>query len=388
MSSPSLEDLFTTSTRDEVLAELLDIGTTLELPTTSWRVGGVTRIILKIVSQKFSDLISVMVLIAKGGLLDYATKGWLTLLARSVYNVERRLSSAATGELTLTNSSEVLVTYAAGEVHFGNAVTGRTYNNAEDINVAAGGTQTLDIVADVPGAASSAGAGEITVMVSAISGVACSNAASVVGLDEETDPELRQTCREKLAALSPNGPQDAYAYFAKRAVRADGSSIGVTRVQTYANSPSSYVRVYVATASGGVTGTVGDVSTDLGAVDYTIQTKVVPTGTTAEIFTAAAHPIIWPITVYLSRLNTRTPTEVKQAVLDLLTSYYPTTPIGGFDIGAGGRIFVAAIIGQVFRADENIVEVTIPAADEVLTENEVATSGNVIADITVVQLTA
>src|SRR5688500_10671123 len=91
----SLSDLFSTQTRDEVTATLLDVLTSLELKVTAWQPGQPIRTMLYGIGQKFADNSVVRSEAIKGGLLDTATAGWLTLLARAVYRVERNLASHA-----------------------------------------------------------------------------------------------------------------------------------------------------------------------------------------------------------------------------------------------------------------------------------------------------
>ncbi len=391
--SLSLSDLFTPLTRDEVLESLIEIAQAVGLPATSWQTGSVGRTILVVFAQKFSDMTEVISLVAKGGLLDYATGGWLRLLARSVYGVEFIAATFATGTVTLTNASLVSYTggsaIAAGDIHFVNTTSGKTYTNTTGGDLAAsGGTLDVTVIADEVGTDSNASAGEVDALVTVLPGVTCTNAAPVVGLDDETDPDLRQRCRDKLASLSPNGAAAAYSYFSKSAVNSSGIPIGVTRVKVIGDSPISQVTVYVAKAGGGVTGTAGDPSTDLGAINLLLQTKCVPTGITMTLASAVVHNIAVTCTVYVSADSTLTATEMKNLVVAKITSYFATVPIGGFDIGSGGRVFLDAIIGQIFQASPFITQATIatPTVDVVMAENEVPVNITVAADVTVVQL--
>jgi phage-related baseplate assembly protein len=115
--------------------------------------------------------------------------------------------------------------------------------------------------------------------------VTVTNAAAFVGTDEETDVDLKVRCVAKLGSLSPNGARDAYNFIARSATRADGSPIGITRVRTIPDGIGG-VDVYLATPSGGVTGTSGDPLTDLGAVAAAIWETTEPLAVEATVASA------------------------------------------------------------------------------------------------------
>src|SRR5690606_14818917 len=101
----------------------------------------------------------------------------------------------------------------------------------------------VDVIAFEAGSASSSSAGEITEIVTTMLQVTCSNPVALIGRDEESDPALRQRCRDSLGALSPNGPQAAYEYWAKSALRADGQPVNVNRVWVSTASSIGHVTV-------------------------------------------------------------------------------------------------------------------------------------------------
>ena len=57
-------------------------------------------------------------------------------------------------------------------------------------------------------------------------GVTCSNAAAVLGRDDESDVALRARDLTKLGALSPNGAPGSYEYWAL-SIRKDASGVAV-----------------------------------------------------------------------------------------------------------------------------------------------------------------
>ena len=369
-----LADLTTPLTVAEAKQAIYDAIAAQGVSTTNWKPGATARTIvagLAIVLAAFSTL---QALIAKSGFLSLAEKDWLTLVARHVYGVERDLGTFAAGEITLTNAGGGVYSGDAGDlVFYSSAGSLKSYRSTAAYSLGAMGTTTVAIEAIEIGASSTVGAGEIDTMVTTLTGVTCSNAAALVGMDAETDAALRVQCEAKLGSLSPNGPRDAYTYLAKSAKKADGvTPIGVTRVLTVADGVGG-VDVYVATASGSVTGTVGDLATDLGRVDEAIQTQCAPLGITARV--QSASPLAIDITYELWLLDTSGLTDplVEAAVLAALLTYVTTQPIGGVVISpAAGKVYVSAletVIGAAVRAatttDVYVVKVavTLPAAD-------------------------
>lgn len=73
------------------------------------------------------------------------------------------------------------------------------------------------VIADVRGTGSNAGPGDITTTVTQANGVGCFNVLAGAAANYETNVDYATRCQLKLAALSPNGPSDAYVYFAKSA---------------------------------------------------------------------------------------------------------------------------------------------------------------------------
>lgn len=74
-------------------------------------------------------------------------------------------------------------------------------------------TQAL-FQADFLGSVSNAGVGSVSTTVTQATGVACFNTTAWSGSDYESNAKYAARCRLKLAAVSPNGPSDAYVYFA------------------------------------------------------------------------------------------------------------------------------------------------------------------------------
>lgn len=380
MTTPSLGQLYTPLTADQVLQSILQIAEEIGFPITAWQAEGVAREILAIVAQLGATFSDVAVTLASLGLLDYAEGQGLTLVAFELYDVERIEATSGTTTVTLTNTSNVLTPVAPGDLTFENVVSGYTYTNTTGGNLNAHDTLDITVEAVQPGTASNAAAHQILGMVTPIPGVSCDNADPLVGTDEESDDALRERCRESLARMSPNGPRDAYNYIAKTTFRPDGSSAGVTR--TAVTDGNATIIVYLASSSGPVA------PSDVALVNTNIQSNCVPTGFTATVVGATTVDVPVTATVYLSQGSTLDSGQATQLVQAQLLTYFAQIPIGGYDRGLGGKVFREAITGQIFQASNQFIEVTLtaPAADVSLAANQVAVLTNVtitaVANIT------
>lgn len=317
----------------------------------------------------------------RGGLLDYASGTWLTLLARNLFGVERIGLTFATVTVRFTNAGAGSYNFADGEVVVSNGLV--TYRAAAFALAPFGsdGAQVdVSVTCTVAGSSGSTDAGTIETLVTEFSGVECTNAAAANGTDEETDEQLRERCRLSRAALSNAGPVDAIAFVARSATRADGSSIGVTRVQVVEDSPSmGDVTVYLADADGIVDS--GDVDT----IDHLLRTLVIPSGVNyIDTHSASTVPVAITYTARYKASVGFTTGELAVMVEEALTEMFATHPIGGYiESGPNGVMYrneIAATIASV-RGDESTerpiksVTVSLPAGDVTLTPGQVATLG-------------
>jgi len=377
-----IDTLITGMTVAESKAAIYDVLETLGVPTTGWRTGAVVRTIVALVAIIYSAATQVMALLARAGFRELAADDWLTLTADQVYGVDRIAATFATGTITLTNSGGGVYALAAGELVVSSSVSEKSYTNTAPIAIGALATVTAAIQAVEAGSASSAAAGEIDTMVTALLGVTCTNAAALVGTDEETDAQLRLRCDNKLDALSPNGAAGAYAYVATTATRADGTAIGITRVRVSAPSAVGVVTVTVADADGDVA--AGDVT----LINTAIQNQVVPLGVT--VTTQSATELTIPVTYTLWIYTTAglSSGEIATLVEDALRDWMATQPIGGNVIGGTGRVYVHAIRSVIMGVSPYIINATVtaPAADVTIAATEVPVLGVVTVNPAMTQV--
>jgi Uncharacterized homolog of phage Mu protein gp47 len=373
----SLDDLTKPVTRAEVEASIYQGLSIIGVNTTSWKPGGVVRTIIAVFSIVLSGFSTLQAKIARSGFLELSSGDWLTLVARYGYGVERIGATFATGQVTITNSGGGVYSGDADDLIFSNSSTGKTYRNTAPFTLGALGSSVLAIQATEQGAASTSAPGAIDTMTTPLIGVTCSNDLAVIGSDAELDPSLRARCSEKLGALSPFGPWDAYASAVRNATHTDGTSLGITRFRLVKDG-SGNVYVYLATSSGAVTGTVGDLTTDLGIADEAIQQLAAPLAVTAHTLSATPVTIAPTYEAWMYNTSGSSPTQVQDAIETALESFMSSQPIGGNVIApAAGKVFVDAIRAVIAATFPEIfhVAVTLPAADVTLAITEVPVLG-------------
>ena len=384
--SYTLAELTTALTADEIEASIYAAVEARGAKTTSWKPGAVVRTIIAGVAIVLAAFSSLAALVARGGFLELATGSWLTLVARYVFGVERITGTFASGYVTLTNTAAVPYSGGADDLIVINSTTDATYRSVAAWSVDAAGGPNDEVDVEVraveAGSDSTSPAGDIDALVTTLSGVTVTNAAALVGTDEETDPELRSRCLARTGALSPNGPKDAYSYAARNAVTADGDAIGVTRVTTQATGDGT-VNVWVATASGAVVGDPDDPDTDLGAVALAIYEQAEPLSVEAVV--ASATPVTVDVTyeLWIYTSSGLLASAVEDLVEAALEEMLAAVPIGGHYVAPDRAIYVSDIAAAIDAVRSEIFRptVTAPAADVTMAVNEVAVLGTVTPTI-------
>jgi phage-related baseplate assembly protein len=373
----TLAELTTPMTADEAKASIYAGLAASGVRTTAWKPGATVRTIIAVLALVLAAFSRLQANLAKGGFLETATGQWLTLVAYYVYGTTRSPGTFASGVVTFDNAGGGVYTGGIGDLVVRSSATNKTFRNTASFTIGALATGVqIPFAAVELGSASTAPALTIDELVTTLSGVACSNALALVGTDEETDIDLRTRCSAKLGSLSPRGAKDAYQYVARSAKRADGTPIGITRVSALSDG-SGGVDVYLATASGGVTGDAFDPLTDLGAVAADIWTQAEPLAVTAVVQSASIVTI--PVTYEWWVRGADGPRVVDLEELPPidLAAYLSQVPIGG-DGGFVRVSALAAVIGGA-RSDTTRVVITVPAADVAIAIDEAPALGAVTA---------
>lgn len=375
MTIPTLDQLFTPLSTEDVVTQSLKTASDLDLPVTAWEDVSVAREIIWINAANVSLFTNATSAAAGAGLLDYAKKDWLTLTAAQVYDTDRIENGYATGLVRLTNSSATPYTYLPGEVRIQNvSADGATYTSTTGGTLSAFGTLVLSFSADAPGTASNLTGTDVLAMVTSSPGVDPSWVADLIGTDEESDSALVIRSRLSVASVTPNGPANAYDYLARSTKRPDGTAIGVTRTKTV--SSNAHVAVYVADADGSV------ISSDVALIQSAVNSRVVPTGITATVQSASNLAISIAMSVVRNPAAVRSSAEIQAAITSAIAQYFSTIPVGGDDSLSFQGIYRSTLVQLARNAgasDVLDVSVTTPAANVSLSDYQVPTISGSIA---------
>jgi uncharacterized phage protein gp47/JayE len=367
MTTPTIDELTTPLSRTEAQSSMHAVLARLGINVTVWKPGGSLRTVLVSVASVVASLSRLQADIARSSFLEYSTGDWLRLVARYVYGVEFNPATFATGPLTLVNTGGGVYALDADDLIVSTAA-GRTYRNVEPVTLAGSTPATITVRATEAGADSTAGAGEIVQLVTTLPGVSCFNSSALVGADIESDAALRVRCYERLGALSPLGPWDAYSYAVRSAKRADESVLGVTRTRVSKDGFGN-VYVYCATKSGGV------VAGDLAIADEAVQRAAAPLAVTAHTLAAVEVPVPVQYELWMYNTSGRSEDQIKSAIELRLASFFAAQPIGGNVIDGGiGRVYLDALRAAIASTLPEIFhcQVTAPTADVVLLVSQVA----------------
>lgn len=366
----SIEELLEPVTTDQQLEKFLTTLEAVGVHAKAWRKAGSLRTILRIVAATYAGFSQAILGFTRAGFLETAEKGWLTLLAFNSYGVTRIPATFATGPVTLVNAGGGNYPVQADELRLiSEANGGKGYTNTTAFTLAPGATITIDVLAIEVGSASSAPPGTITKLETVLPGVTATNALAVVGADEETDTDLRQRCKDKLATISGKGPRGAYGFAVRSAVRDDGSPVDVNRLRVSPGSSTGVVTVYVASPAG------APIGSDLPFIETAIETYARPDAVTAILLPAVPVPYARSLTVWARRIDGLTAADlgtlVSRALIDLIATY----PIGGIakPPSTQGYLYADRIAGTVQSAHAAIFDVDGAGADIALAPNEVAT---------------
>lgn len=375
---PTLASLLVQETKTQIYTRGLALAETIGLNVTSWVVGDPTRSLYHFLSDALSRLETMVAGFIGSGFLDYATDDWLTLLAQQFYDVERVEATYATSTITLTNGGGGVFTIAAGDAVAKNSSTGKTFTSTSGGTLSASSTLDIDVTADEAGSDSSSVANEIDALVTTMLGVTVTASTTAIGVDEESDESLRDRCRAKLAALSPNGPRDAYN-FVVRSSELTGVT-DITRARTVTDAAT--VIVYVAGASGAVAGA------SVTAAQAAIDEWATPNCITATVTNVSNVTVAVTYTVWIYESVGADSADIEEAIEDALGDMFAARPIGGDIISPAttGKLYQSLIVSTIKEVfPDHIFRVTVsdPTGDTSLAINQVAVLGAVTATINI-----
>ena len=358
--SISLSDLVTPATAAQIRANMVATLIAAGIPANKWRQSGSLSSILTAVANSLASFSQLVANAIQGFFLPFATGGWLTLLAYYVYGVTRIEATFASGQLTLTNSAGGVWNFGIGEATFSNSSTGQTYTNTEPIALGVVGSptfvQTFGIEATSAGSAGGANAGAVDTVDTPMAGVSGSNAFPIVGLDQQSDPDLRSTCLARQSANSVRGPRGAFAFYARfntdgtPLLNANGAPVNINRVSVSSSSHTGAVTVTVASPQGIPT------AGDLAAATANILANARAGATTVTVQAAAPINYTAAITVWCKAIPGVAQSTLQTAAEAQISQFLAGYDLGGLTLaqpnafGNTRGLFGTGIDGQISQA--------------------------------------
>ena len=366
----TLQTLMRPVTPAEVERTILSVARALGFPVTAWQSGGLGLTMVKFTARLYSDATALVANIAAGGFLGESRNGWLTLLAKNVFDEDRKPAIYTEG-LVMFTCVEGAGPYSIqpGQLWV-TTRTGRRFTNTEAFTIPDGGSVQATVRAESAGSAFNVGNFTIQTLVTPLPGVTVSNPPgsdgtwiTVQGANEESDDSLRMRCRGKWTTIAAQPPLDTYSFWALKA------SNEVTRVSVDDRNPlgPGSLVVYLAGDDGPVSAEAVD------EVDAALQARKAKTAI-VETRNVTSAPIAVVGVVRIRSAFIAGAAEAAEAALD---AFFQSLPIGGTDIGGGkkgvSREAIIAAIGTVPGYESS--NIATPAADVELGAHEVATGG-------------
>lgn len=166
----TLTQLLNPPSTNDLLVKIVGMLSAQGFSATDWETDSDGRVILQVEAQTLADLWQAVYNVAKGGYLDTAEGDWLTLLARSQYQLERNPATYTSGLFTLKTLAGVgPYTFNAGDLVAtafdlnNNALIYRSTNTAPVV-INPNSTATIRVTADSPGSKYNIAAGSALIL--------------------------------------------------------------------------------------------------------------------------------------------------------------------------------------------------------------------------------
>lgn len=330
--------------RTQMVSGLVGLGVRADL----WVPGGVASTMLTVVSVMLSLVSNLIATLVSQFYLPLASGQGLVNLALYVYGVRAPTATAATGFITLTNSGGGVYSGGPGSLTFLNPSTGQTYTNTASYSLGAVGGPTavitIPIACTALGTVGNANSNAITVMQTALTGVAATNANPLVGLDALTDVALRALCLTVLGAAGVRGVQSAYQYAISVAVNSvSGAPVNINRNLVSPASHTGVVTVALASPAGAPD------PNDVTGVIASIEANARPQGVTVFVYGAVNTNYTATVNVYCTAPAGISQTTILNAINAALTTLFENYPITGETINGLGtnKLFGYAVAGAI-----------------------------------------
>lgn len=192
----------------------------LRFPVTDWHSGGVVHTLLRMQAEGLADLSRLIPKVAAMGFLQYADGASLDELALSQYGLTRKPALYTYGLVTLSAEEGFGPYTIEPEQMWLGTPSGLRFLNVEGGVLPQGGSLSLMVRAESPGAAYNVPPGSISVLHTPLPGVTCTNPTDWInqaGVDQESDAGLRMRCQLRWAELGYGATRDAYEFWARSA---------------------------------------------------------------------------------------------------------------------------------------------------------------------------
>lgn len=364
MAVDSINDILTAKTRDTLIAEILAVLAADGCPVTAWQTGNPLRTLTRADATALADLHATVKLIGAAAFLDDAEGDWLTLLARSKFDVTRVAAVACVGRVVLTVASGAgPYSIGAGGLVVTDGVRRWRSTNTSPTSITSAATTTVEVQAEATGTAYNVANGVIATVVSpALAGVSATNPAigsspwyTTAGAAEESDASLRQRCRDKWGTLGRGAGDTAYRYWARTGHAYEAQ---VTRAVVEWGVGNGAVTVRIAGPTSAITDS---------AIVAEVQSWVDlnnPGTDAVTVVAATAKSVSIDATV---RVRTASDSVANRALAtDAIAAYFASLDIGDdVDLGA----LYAALYAARGVVD---VDITTPTADTSVNNDEIA----------------
>ena len=351
----NLNTLLGYKTADQIYADMLAGVAAAGVRVANWRTGGPYRTLLRVTAVVTEQLYRASAAFAASGFIDLADGDWLTLLCASLFGEARAAATYTSGTVTLTAAQgSGPYTIASGGLIVGTG-GGLRYRSTAGVTVPAGGSATVAVTAESPGARYNVGLGAIDRLISpTLIGLSVSNPAvannewiSAAGADEETDDRLRTRCKAKWGTLGTGSPASAYVNWALSASN-EVAKVGVAPNYYLGQFGANYVTVVLAGAGGAVSDAA------VTAVQQYIAPKI-PATAALNVEKAQTRTVPVAAVVYIRAIKDSAATRA--AVVAALDALAASVPIGGI-------LYVSQIVATIQDAVPGAIRNTIVTAPQ------------------------
>ncbi len=243
-----------------------------------------------------------------------------------------------------------------------------------------------NMAADIVGPTSNASVGQVTNTITQNVGVLTSNLVSWSAANWESNAKYAARCRLKLAAVSPNGPSQAYEYFALTAAAILGAQVPpvvltngpIAKAIAFSNPQTEVTYIYVASSSPASSVLAQAVTQGCAQLLVTAATNATP----IQITSASAHGLSTGNSVIIDGVLGNTAANGGFTVTVTGANTFTLDGSVGSGTYTGGGSIDGGDLGQV---DNVIQDRVVPDNDIAITQSALAFPVSLLATVVVPQ---